>query len=60
MDPETQGKLTAEALVNGLEQLKQDLVARQGGSLEVQLQAGQAAVEAMKKLLGGLTDEMKS
>jgi hypothetical protein len=55
IDPELKGRVTAEALIQGLEHLKQDLA---GDSLESQLKAGQAAVEAMKKLLGGHTQDM--
>ena len=56
IDPEAYGKLQAEALVSGLEQLKHQLIAENDQSLASQLVAGQAAVEAMKQLLGGLTE----
>jgi hypothetical protein len=55
IDPEAQGRLMAEALVQGLENLKSDFA---GPSLESQLAAGQAAVEAMKQLLGGITRDL--
>lgn len=55
-DPEAYGRQMAEALVQGLEDLKSDFA---GPSLESQLAAGQAAVEAMKQLLGGLTKDIQ-
>jgi hypothetical protein len=57
-DPEAFGRKTAELLVGGLEQLKTQLIDTGSGSLAEQLLAGQAAVEAMKRLLGDVTDDL--
>ena len=57
-DPEEYGQQTAEALVQGLEAMKRQLLDRRGDDLGSQLAAGHAAVEAMKQLLDGLTDGM--
>ncbi len=58
MDPEELGRLMAERLVGGLEQLKREATDTHG-SLESQIAAGQAAVEAMKQLLGPLADDLR-
>lgn len=56
-DPEAAGKAMAEALVAQLEQLKAELHAGPGASPERRIVAGEAAVEALKQVLGGLTAE---
>jgi hypothetical protein len=57
-DPETAGKAMAEALVSQLEALKAQVQAGPHASPEAQIAAGEAAVAAMKRVLGGLTAEM--
>jgi len=56
LDPEARGRQMAEALFQGLEELKADFG---GPSLDRQLLAGQAAVEAMKQLLGGISQDLQ-
>ena len=58
LDPEQVGKQTAEQLIGGLENLKRGMLRDSDGSLESQIVAGQAAVETLKHLLGGLADDM--
>lgn len=51
-DPEAAGKAMAEALVAQLDQLKAEL---QAGAGTPPLVAGEAAVAALKQVLGGVT-----
>lgn len=56
-DPEAAGKAAAEALVAQLEALKRQ-IGGPAASPTRQIVAGEAAVEALKQVLGGLTKEM--
>lgn len=63
LESEEHARLTAEALVSGLEELKRVVAQQQVGGvadLDAQLSAGLAAVETMKQLLGGVVEQMRS
>lgn len=57
-DPDAAGKLLAETLVTRLEAMKAHHAGPQA-TPEAQLEAGEAAVAAMKRVLGGVMAELR-